>query len=233
MSENPGLPEGGFDLQKKGLLHGFRAASADGGGGKSGGNEAEENNEEAAKAAARRAHSLHADFKTSALGEWWRGVYSHGDEKYFSFRPQGERDKAGNRQISDKQLKEAISRLILEEGCTTIYCYRGNKIDPQLTARAEKALQEMMRPGHFLHKRLKEFNDEEARLAQEEKREARFVVPRVSSSRMDTFEPFRKGITGMIGRVFDPLVRWNDERKSIKGDKKVEKKERFLEKRFT
>lgn len=89
-------------------------------------------------------HSWNYMFGGLSLVESGRGNY---------FRVTGKGDEnpyTGERMPSDKQLKEMILRLVKEEGCDTLYAYKGNHIDPQLTGRMKSMLSRMMRPGHVL-----------------------------------------------------------------------------------
>lgn len=133
-------------------------------------------------------------FYRMALKETERG-------DYFSFVPLGDVNPyTGRRTLSDKQLREAIVRLAAE-GCNIIYCYNGNKLDPQLTSRAQSMVREMTKPNHILDG---------------------FDLT-VSESRMKTLEPWRRD--NFLSNYFHQRAFEKDAKEYAKADEKAVKQE--------
>ncbi len=130
------------------------------------------------------------NLKESDRGNYFR-VTSKGDKNPYT----------GERMPSDKQLRETILRLVKEEGCDTLYAYKGNHIDPQLTSRMKGILSSMMRPGHVLEG----------------------YDVRVSDNRMPELEPWRG--TSFLTRSFAQASRdfqdWKEERAYKKEERKT------------
>ena len=123
---------------------------------------------------------------------------------YFKITGRGDKNPyTGERTPSDKQIRETILRLVKEQGCDTIYCYKGNKIDPQLTSRTRQILSEMQQSGHIL---------EGQRVS-------------VSTSRMEDVEPWRRD--NFLTRYFHDRATNSDHEKALKADAKDIKKEKL------
>lgn len=101
----------------------------------------------------------------------------------------------GERMPSDRQIRETIKRLVLEQGCTTLYAYKGNKIDPQLTQRMKAILMDMKYPGHVLegHQNV-----------------------RVSSQLMTELEPWRAD--NPLTNAFHKVALWKQDRSTRRAD---------------
>lgn len=65
---------------------------------------------------------------------------------YLSISPHGQYNpQTRQRELTDRQLRRIITRLVLTKGYTDLYCYRGNMIDQATTGRVNIMLMQMSR----------------------------------------------------------------------------------------
>jgi len=152
-------------------------------------------------------NKFHAHPPTKSMGmlrhawDWtFEGLSFHESSRgaYFTISGQSKRNPyTGNKDPTDEQIRESILRLVKEQGVSTIYCYYGSDIDPQLTMRTKKILSDMMKPGHTLQG---------------------YNVA-VSDTRMPDLEPWRWD--NPFTRLSHKWDTWSENRAATKADKKA------------